>query len=66
MPSSAGRGPTRGLAATKALIRSSSLNSLGDELDLERDAMRQLGFSDDYREGVAAFLAKRAPAFTGR
>jgi len=59
-------GPTRGLAATKALIRSSSLNSLGDELDLERDAMRQLGFSDDYREGVAAFLAKRAPAFTGR
>ncbi len=59
-------GPTRGLAATKALIRGSGLKSLDDELDLERDAMRELGFSDDYREGVAAFLAKRAPEFTGR
>ena len=59
-------GPTRGLAATKSLIRESSLHSLDDELDRERDMMRELGFSDDYREGVAAFLAKRAPVFTGR
>jgi 2-(1,2-epoxy-1,2-dihydrophenyl)acetyl-CoA isomerase len=59
-------GPTRGLAATKSLIRESSLHSLDDELDRERDMMRELGFSDDYREGVAAFLAKRAPTFTGR
>ena len=59
-------GATRGLAATKSLIRESSLHSLDDELDRERDMMRELGFSDDYREGVAAFLAKRAPTFTGR
>ena len=59
-------GPTRSLAATKSLIRESSLHSLDDELDRERDIMRELGFSDDYREGVAAFLAKRAPVFTGR
>ena len=59
-------GPTRGLAATKSLIRESSLHGLDDELDRERDVMRELGFSDDYREGVAAFLAKRAPTFTGR
>lgn len=59
-------GPTRGFAATKKLIRQSSLQTLDSELDLERDAMRELGFSEDYREGVAAFMAKRQPAFTGR
>lgn len=32
----------------------------------ERDLQRELGASDDYREGVAAFLARRPPRFTGR
>lgn len=59
-------GPTRGLAETKRLIRGASLRSLDEELDLERDAMRELGFSADYQEGVAAFMAKRSPTFTGR
>jgi 2-(1,2-epoxy-1,2-dihydrophenyl)acetyl-CoA isomerase len=59
-------GPTRGLAETKRLIRASWLQSLDTELDYERDAMRALGASADYQEGVAAFMAKRAPAFTGR
>lgn len=58
-------GPTRGLAATKRLIRQSSLRTLDDELDRERDAMRELGASADYQEGVAAFLAKRPAVFTG-
>ncbi len=60
------KGATLGLARTKQLIRASSLKSLDEELDIERDAMRELGFSHDYQEGVAAFTAKRPPVFTGR
>jgi 2-(1,2-epoxy-1,2-dihydrophenyl)acetyl-CoA isomerase len=58
--------PTRGLARIKQMIRASWGHSLDEELDLQRDAMRELGFSDDYREGVAAFMEKRKPNFTGR
>ena len=58
--------PPLGLAAIKKMVRSSWDRSLDAELDLQRDEMRRLGFTDDYREGVAAFLEKRPPNFTGR
>jgi 2-(1,2-epoxy-1,2-dihydrophenyl)acetyl-CoA isomerase len=58
--------PTRGLASTKAAIRDSWQHSLTEQLDVERDAQRELGRSADYAEGVAAFIGKRTPRFTGR
>jgi 2-(1,2-epoxy-1,2-dihydrophenyl)acetyl-CoA isomerase len=59
-------GAPLGLARTKMLIRAATLKTLDEELDLERDTMRELGYTQDYREGVAAFVAKRRPVFTGR
>jgi 2-(1,2-epoxy-1,2-dihydrophenyl)acetyl-CoA isomerase len=57
--------PTQALARTKEAILSSGLRTLEQQLDHERWTMRDLGRTSDYKEGVAAFLEKRAPVFTG-
>jgi 2-(1,2-epoxy-1,2-dihydrophenyl)acetyl-CoA isomerase len=60
------RAPTEGLARTKEAILSSGLRTLEQQLDHERMAMRDLGRTSDYKEGVAAFIEKRDAIFTGR
>jgi 2-(1,2-epoxy-1,2-dihydrophenyl)acetyl-CoA isomerase len=59
-------GPTLGFARTKHAIYTSPNNTLDAQLALEGELMRECGFSEDYREGVAAFKEKRTASFTGR
>ena len=58
-------GPTLGYARTKQAIYASPNNTLDAQLALEGKFMRECGFSEDYREGVAAFKEKRAAVFMG-
>jgi len=58
--------PTQGLAFTKQAIHASAHNTLQQQLTLECAMMSELGRSSDYREGVAAFMEKRAPQFKGK
>ncbi|MBV8410905.1 MAG: 2-(1,2-epoxy-1,2-dihydrophenyl)acetyl-CoA isomerase [Alphaproteobacteria bacterium] len=59
-------GPTLSYAAIKKAMNAAATNTLDQQLDLERDSQRLLGRSEDFREGVAAFLAKRPAKFLGR
>ena len=59
-------GPTAAYALTKQAIHAAGTNTLDQQLDLERDYQRQAGFSDDYKEGVAAFMEKRKPNYRKR
>jgi 2-(1,2-epoxy-1,2-dihydrophenyl)acetyl-CoA isomerase len=58
--------PTQSLALMKQALNASGGNGMDAQLDLERDLQRIAGRTGDYREGVAAFVEKRAPNFTGK
>jgi 2-(1,2-epoxy-1,2-dihydrophenyl)acetyl-CoA isomerase len=58
--------PTKGLGLIKRALLASANNSLDAQLDLERDLQREAGRTEDYREGVMAFMEKRQPTFKGR
>ncbi|MNE11001.1 1,2-epoxyphenylacetyl-CoA isomerase [compost metagenome] len=58
--------PTYGLALIKRSLNASLSNSFDEQLELEKDLQRLAGRSEDYREGVGAFMEKRTPSFKGR
>ena len=58
--------PTRGLGLTKKAVNLGLFNSLEDQLDVEERLQTEAGETDDFAEGVNAFLQKRAPIFKGK
>ncbi|HEY5048071.1 MAG TPA: enoyl-CoA hydratase/isomerase [Rhizomicrobium sp.] len=59
-------GPTLALAATRRLYWASSHHSFEQQLDLERQAQKAAGATDDFVEGVSAFLRKQPAQFKGK
>ena len=59
-------GPTRAYANAKALLHASTHRSLEDQLAAEAAAFADCAAGEDFGEGIAAFLDKRKPSFTGR
>jgi len=57
--------PTKALGLTKKLLNQSMTNSLEQQLALESDLQIEASSSNDYQEGVAAFIEKRTPVFKG-
>jgi 2-(1,2-epoxy-1,2-dihydrophenyl)acetyl-CoA isomerase len=66
LSASLAQGPTKGYGLIKKAFNASWGNSLDAQLDLERDLQREAGLTQDYREGVAAFMQKRKPQYKGK
>jgi 2-(1,2-epoxy-1,2-dihydrophenyl)acetyl-CoA isomerase len=60
------QGPTKAFGAAKVLFQQSTHESLETQMELESQAIAASGRTEDFREGVTAFAAKRTPTFKGR
>lgn len=58
--------PTRGLGLTKRALNHSTINTLGEQLAMEETLQTAASKTEDYNEGVTAFLEKRKPEFQGK
>jgi len=58
--------PTRAIALIKQAFLAGACNDLTAQLRLERELQRSAGAGADAREGIAAFIEKRPPSFSGR
>lgn len=58
--------PTRALVGIRKLVHEASSNTLEQQLSLEAMTIREMGWREDYKEGVSAFVEKRKPHFTGQ
>jgi 2-(1,2-epoxy-1,2-dihydrophenyl)acetyl-CoA isomerase len=60
------KGPTLAFGEIKRVLDAATENTLDQQIELERRTQQKLGDTEDFREGVTAFLTKREPQFKGK